>query len=273
MRYDPVKDKLGRLFGRQPWLQLLFFALMNVLLLRAWHVRRALRQILGGKGRPLRVLDAGTGFGQYAWYVARAFAETEVVAVDIKRDYLERAHALFAKRAPNISVHYDDLTALRSSGPFDCILAIDVLEHIEDDRGALEHCARVLAPGGHVVISTPSDLGGSDVHTEGADSFIEEHVREGYNKPALERTLREAGLRIASSRYTYGPYGSLAWRLVMKVPLRLLNTSWALALLLPLYYVLTMPLALILHTMDLHHANTRGTGLLVVAQKPRTKKQ
>ncbi len=268
MRYDPVKDRLGTLFSRYPRLQLLFYAFMNVLLLRAWHVRRALRRNLQGRRPPIRVLDAGTGFGQYAWFVARAFEGTEVVAVDVKRDYLARARALFAERAPNILVEYDDLTVLKTPGPFDCILAVDVLEHIEDDCGVLKRFTRVLAPGGLVVISTPSDLGGSDAQVEGEGGFIEEHVREGYNKEALEAKLRAVGLGIAESRYTYGPYGSLAWRLVMKAPLRALNVSWAFVVLLPFYYLTTLPVALILHAVDTRRVNARGTGLLVIAQKP-----
>ena len=267
MRYDPVKDRLGALFSRHPWLQILFFALMNMLLLRAWHVRRALRGILRGKRPPVRVLDAGTGFGQYAWLVARRFAPSEVVAVDIKPEYLARARALFARRAPNIVVRFDDLTALKTPGPFDCILAVDVLEHIEDDRGVLRHFARVLASEGHVVISTPSDLGGSDAEVAGAGGFIEEHVREGYSKEGLEAKLRGAGLAVAECRYTYGPYGSLAWRLVMKAPLRTLNASWAFAVLLPFYYLIPMPVALVLHFIDPRRNNARGTGLLVIAQK------
>ena len=267
MEYDPVKDRLAVWFGRHAWLQLLFFTLMNILLLRAWHVRRALRDLLRGRPAPIRVLDAGTGFGQYAWYVARAFKGTQVDAVDIKRDYLERAGALFNGRAPNISVAYDDLTALQAAGPYDCILAVDVLEHIEDDRAVMRGFEEVLAPGGKVVISTPSDLGGSDVSGEGEVGFIGEHVRDGYNKEALEQKLQEAGLGIRSSQYTYGPFGKVAWVLLMKVPMKILNASWMFVLVLPIYYVITLPLGLLLHLADTWNDNAHGTGLLVIAQK------
>ncbi len=268
MRYDPVKDRLGALFSRHPWLQLCFFGCMNVLLLRAWHVRRALRRILADKPGTMRVLDAGTGFGQYAWFVARTFPRSEVTAVDIKEEYLAQAQALFERRAPNIVVQYADLTALPLPGPFDCILAVDVMEHIEEDRDVLKHFERVLAPGGHVVISTPSDKGGSDAHTTDEDGFIDEHVRDGYSMEELAEKLASAGLPVTGSRYTYGVYGSLAWRLVMKVPLSALNLSWAFVLLLPAYYLITLPVALVLHSVDTRRINRSGTGLLVIAQKP-----
>lgn len=39
---------------------------------------------------------------------------------------------------------------------FDTILYIDVLEHIEDDRGELERAAARLAPGGHLIVLSPA---------------------------------------------------------------------------------------------------------------------
>lgn len=41
-------------------------------------------------------------------------------------------------------------------GPFDTLLYMDVVEHIEDDRGELAHAARLLAPGGHLVVLSPA---------------------------------------------------------------------------------------------------------------------
>lgn len=39
---------------------------------------------------------------------------------------------------------------------FDCILYIDVLEHIEDDRGQIEAAAQLVRPGGHIVVLSPA---------------------------------------------------------------------------------------------------------------------
>lgn len=274
MRYDPVKDQLGRILGRHPLLERVFFALLHLIFLRSWHVRRALRRILirWPSDQPVRVLDAGTGFGQYAYYIARRYPQAEVVGVDVKAEYLERARRFFAHTplAARVRFEVDDLTQLRTEGPFDLILAVDVLEHIPDDQAVLRHFARVLQPGGFVVIHTPSDQGGSDVHAPGMQSFISEHVREGYSRELLEARLREAGLEPLESHYSYGPFGSLAWRLLVKRPMLWLNRSRAAYLLLPLYYALVLPIGLVLHVLDLYQDNRCGTGLLVVAQKPYT---
>lgn len=271
MRYDPIKDRLGRFFSRRPMLQKLFYGLLNLFFLRAWYVRREVRRLLGAMppGVPLRVLDAGTGFGQYAYFIARSFPHARVLAVDVKQDYLDNARRFLDKtpQAAQVTLARDDLTRLRAEGPFDFILSVDVMEHIEDDRAVFAHFARVLRPGGYVLVNTPSDLGGSDVQAEGEPGFIEEHVRDGYSRQELEGKLRAAGLKPLRTLYTYGPYGALAWRWLIKRPIGWLGKTWAFLVLLPLYYVFALPAGLVLHALDLRRDNAEGTGLLVVAQK------
>jgi len=52
-----------------------FYTLLDLLLLRAWHVNRELRSLkkrsFSGK---IKVLDAGSGFGQYSFRMSRIFA-------------------------------------------------------------------------------------------------------------------------------------------------------------------------------------------------------
>lgn len=272
MQYDPIKDRLGRFFSRHPVLQRLFYALLNVLFLRAWYVRREVRRLLEPvpSDRTVRVLDAGTGFGQYAYFVARTFPNAQVCAVDVKQGYLDRARRFIEQtpQADRVTFARDDLTDLRTDGPFDLILSVDVMEHIPDDRAVFRHFERVLRPGGHVIINTPSDQGGSDVREVHDESFIGEHVRDGYNVQELETKLREAGLEPVRSLYTYGPYGSRAWRWLVKRPMQMLGATWASIVLLPLYYLAALPLGLYLNARDMEHPNATGTGLLVVARKP-----
>ena len=272
MRYDPIKDRLGRFFSRRPVLQKLFYRLLDLFFLRSWYVRRETRRLLDAmpSDASLRVLDAGTGFGQYAYFIAKTFPHAEVLAVDVKQDYLDNARRFFdqTSQGGQVTLAYDDLTQLRAEGPFDFILSVDVMEHIEDDRAVFGHFVRVLRPGGHVLINTPSDLGGSDVQEHGDESFIEEHVRDGYNREDLEGKLREAGLAPVRSLYTYGRYGSRAWRLLIKRPILMLGASWAFVIVLPFYYFFALPVGLILNTLDMRQDNAEGTGLLVIAQKP-----
>jgi SAM-dependent methyltransferase len=272
VKYDPIKDRLGALAEKHPALQRLLYGLLDLLFLRAWYVRRATRRLLSAypPGRTIRVLDAGTGFGQYAYFVARSFPNAEVRAVDVKGDYLARAEQ-FARQTPQsaqLTFAQDDLTDLESDGPFDFILSVDVMEHIPDDEAVFQNFARVLRPGGRVLINTPSDKGGSGVTEADDESFIEEHARAGYNRAELEAKLQRAGLEPETCEYTYGPYGSAAWKLLIKRPMLMLNGGWAAKLLAPLYYAAALPVGLLLNALDVRRDNAEGTGLLTVARKP-----
>jgi len=44
----------------------------------------------------------------------------------------------------------------RTDRPFDSVLYIDVIEHIEDDRGELDRAVRLLREGGHLVVVSPA---------------------------------------------------------------------------------------------------------------------
>ena len=272
MHYDPIKDRLGGFFSQRPLLQKGFYRGLDLFFLRAWHVHRALDDLFRRlpRDREIRVLDAGTGFAQYADYIARTQPRARILAVDVKDDYLDNARRYFATTpyADRVTFAIEDLTDLQADGPFDLILSVDVMEHIEDDRGVFRHFARVLAPGGFVVVNTPSDQGGSDVQGEGDASFISEHVRDGYNRDDLISKLHEAGLGVEDVRYTYGRYGGAAWRWMIQRPMKMMNRSMASAALLPFYYAPVLPVGLALHALDVRTRNPTGTGLLAIARKP-----
>ena len=272
MLYDPIKDRLGRIFSTHPLLQKSFYGMLNVVLLRAWYVRRAVRRVLDTfpADRPVSVLDAGTGFGQYAYFIAAQYPNARVLAVDIKEDYLENARRFIARTRMHERVTFSqaDLTVLNLSEKFDLILSVDVMEHIEDDRGVFRNFERVLNPGGYVVINTPSDQGGSDVADENDPGFIEEHVRPGYNIVQLISKLADVGLETEKAVYTYGRYGSVAWRLLMKWPMQMLARTRVSFVVLPFYYIGALPVGSVLNALDVRDENETGTGLLVVARKP-----
>ncbi len=272
MLYDPIKDRLGRVFSKHPVLQKSFYAMLNVVFLRAWYVRREIRHIMASfpAHREIRVLDAGTGFGQYAYFIAAEFSNARILAVDVKQDYLENARRFVEKTAMGDRVRFAkaDLTVLDLDDRFDLVISVDVMEHIEDDRAVFRNFERVLSPGGYVIINTPSDQGGSGVTTSDEESFIEEHVRPGYNRDDLSRKLKKAGLETTKAIYTYGRYGSTAWRLLIKWPMQMLARTRASIALLPIYYVAALPAGSLLNALDVRDENESGTGLLVVARKP-----
>jgi SAM-dependent methyltransferase len=147
------------------------------------------------------------------------------------------------------------------------ILCVDVMEHIEEDVKVFENYYASLREGGQVIISTPSDQGGSDVHGDDDSSFIDEHVRDGYNMQEIKEKMRGAGFSKVKAHYSYGAPGKISWKLSMKWPMQMLNFSKAFFLILPFYYLVTYPIAFILNFMDSHMGHSTGTGLIVLAWK------
>ena len=46
MQYDPIKHSLGKVFNSTPFLRKVFYRLLDLLLLRSWHIRRELKKLL-----------------------------------------------------------------------------------------------------------------------------------------------------------------------------------------------------------------------------------
>ncbi|MDD1759818.1 MAG: class I SAM-dependent methyltransferase [Methanothrix sp.] len=268
MQYDPIKRSLGRVFNRSLWLRKLLYALLDLLLLRSWYVRRELKRWKKGRNPVLRALDAGSGFGQYSYFLHTLSNQWQVTGVDVKTEQIEDCNQFFGKAGiKNVHFEYADLTNYSPENKFDLILCVDVMEHIEDDISVFNTFSKILSPDGMLLVSTPSDLGGSDVHDEDDASFIDEHVRDGYNKEDITNKLLNAGFTRVEVQYSYGTYGKAAWKISMKFPITMLNVSKLFFILLPLYYALLFPLALIFNAIDLYKSNKEGTGLIVKAYK------
>ncbi len=95
---------------------------------------------------------------------------------------------------------------------FDGVLLSDRLEHVEDDAGLLRRCARLLAPGGCLVITVP--VAGRFLYrlrrALGTDDAALGHVREGYAPGELAALMESAGLRLEATRFFAGPISEIA---------------------------------------------------------------
>ena len=271
MEYDPIKRSLGNVFNRTAFLRILFYKLLDILLLRSWHVRKDLKKWAEANSgsKPVNILDAGSGFGQYTWFMSGLKLNCTILAVDVKEEQIADCNAFFGRVGrKGVLFEKADLAIFKKSGFFDLILSVDVMEHIADDEKVFANFHDSLAPEGMLLISTPSDQGGSDVHDhDHGESFIDEHVRDGYNINGLQEKLRKAGFSRTGARYTYGKPGQAAWKLSMKYPVLMLNASKLFFIILPFYYLIIFPFALLFNYIDLHSTHESGTGLLVKAWK------
>ncbi|MDQ3072173.1 MAG: class I SAM-dependent methyltransferase [Bacteroidota bacterium] len=268
MEYDPIKNRLGGFFNRSPWLRKFFYRLLDLLLLRTWHVHKDLRQWMNAHKEPAYMLDAGSGFGQYSYYLARKKKNLRILAVDVKEDQVLDCNRFFHEIGyDNVTFRVEDLVQYRENEVFDLVVSVDVMEHILEDEAVFRNFHASMKPGALLIINTPSDQGGSDVKEAGESSFIGEHVRDGYNMKDIEDKLRRAGFSRVEPRYTYGTPGKISWKLSMKYPMLMLNAWIGFIVLLPFYYIIVFPFCLVLNALDVSGDHTTGTGLVVKAWK------
>lgn len=134
---DDILVELGSIIRRHPW----------------WLARAELTLALldqQGIGPPASVLDVGCGWGvTLARLEARGYQAT---GLDISRRALERLDG------PGRNLIEADLTQPWPAEVelHDAVLALDVIEHLDDDRAAVAQLARLVCPGGLVVVSVPA---------------------------------------------------------------------------------------------------------------------
>lgn len=266
MEYDPIKRDLGIVFNRYTTLRKLFYKLLDLLLLRTWHIHRELKR-WPLFNKPFVMLDAGSGFGQYSYYIATRNKQCTIDAVDVKEDQIADCTAFFKKCGIN-NVHFSvaDLTKPHAENKYDLVLCVDVMEHILEDVEVFTHFHRSMKSGAMLLISTPSDQGGSNADEHG-ESFIGEHVRDGYPVGEMREKLNKAGFNKVEILYSYGAPGKIAWKLSMKFPMLMLSASKLFFVILPVYYLITYPIAFVLNWADANTTHATGTGLVVKAWK------
>ncbi|MCS7052919.1 MAG: class I SAM-dependent methyltransferase [Ignavibacterium sp.] len=269
MKYDPVKNVFASIIKKLPFLRIIFYKLLDLFFLRSWYVRRELKKIRKLFGhKKISILDAGSGFGQYTYFMAKKLQPCEIKSIDIKKDWIENCKIFFANnKIFNVDFSVEDLLKINYSEKFDLILCVDVMEHIQDDLTVFENFYKALKPDGYLIINTPSIYGGSDVHSDDDESFIGEHARIGYSKEEFESKLHPFGFVTFQSKYTYGFWGDKAWRLGIKYPMIMLSFSKVFFILLPFYYLLTFPFTFLMMYIDFVSNNKIGSGINFIAQK------
>jgi SAM-dependent methyltransferase len=137
---EAILTELSALIRRHPWWQARTRLVLSIL------ERHAITP-------PARILDAGCGWG--VTLDALEQRGYRASGLDVCRQALERLDR------PDRPLIEADLT--RSFGPsavahsaFDAVLALDVIEHVDDDGAALTNMGRLVRPGGIMIASVPA---------------------------------------------------------------------------------------------------------------------
>jgi len=145
-----------------------------------------LRRHLHHRERPV-ILEIGCSSGFLLRDIREQFPHAFLCGADTVREPLFR----LADTLPGIPLfRFDLLQSPLPEGTFDAVVILNVLEHIEDDRAALEQIYRLLKPGGIAVLEVPA---GPDLFDD-YDRALK-HFRR-YSIDDLSTKLRETGFRV-----------------------------------------------------------------------------
>jgi SAM-dependent methyltransferase len=164
----------------------------------AWQSRLVVREL----GR--RVVEVGCGIGNFTGLL---LDRELVIALDREQACVERLRARFAERANLLAftcdVGSDEFRDLARYRP-DSAVCVNVLEHLEDDGGALRAMAEILAPGGVIVLLVPAfeALYGPIDRNLG-------HYRR-YRRDSLVKMADAAGLEVRKLHYV-NAVGFFGW--------------------------------------------------------------
>lgn len=103
------------------------------------------------------ILEVGSGIGNISKYFIEE--DKDIVLSDIRENYRSHLSKTFkTTQVIDLDIVKDDFDVHHKEliGRFDSIFALNVVEHIEDDRLALANCYKMLKPGGHLVILVPA---------------------------------------------------------------------------------------------------------------------
>jgi len=159
-----------------------------------------------------RVLEVGAGIGANAAALLTPDVEHWLcLEPDPRLAARIRGRLAANSLARRCRVLVGTLQSLRAAPHFDVVIYLDVLEHIEDDRGELLRAAERLAPGGHLAVLSPAYPA---LYTE-YDAKIGHHRR--YTRASLRavapQSLREERLENLDC---IGALASLANRLLLR---------------------------------------------------------
>ena len=155
------------------------------------------------------VLEVGCGVGEYTRRIAESRKFGFLLSIDISGD----AVSYCRHKVMNPAVEVRRAGVLEIEGSFDCIICMNVMEHVREDGEMARKLIELLRPGGilfllvpsHGFLFTPFDSAGG-------------HLRRYSKKRMRELLFRSAeGHHLRLEQFYFNPVGALGYFLVYKI--------------------------------------------------------
>jgi 2-polyprenyl-3-methyl-5-hydroxy-6-metoxy-1,4-benzoquinol methylase len=149
------------------------------------------------------VLEIGCGSGEFAAWMAASGAHS-VIAEDFSPAAVEIASQAPPQRGLSFAVG-DIQSIIHVAERFDLVISCETIEHVPNPSKAVRELARVLKPGGTVLLTTPNYLSITGAHRiwreatgrkwdEGGQPLVNWTLH-----PRTARWVRRAGLKVRST--------------------------------------------------------------------------
>jgi SAM-dependent methyltransferase len=164
--------------------------------------------LLERHGTPVRLVDVGSGQGDFLEAAATRWAGAELLGLEISAHGVQESQ----RKVPRARILLRDLLAapdvpdeLRGWGTH--AVCSEVLEHVDDPVGLLRGARDYLAPGCRLVVTVPG----------GTMSAFDRHIghRQHFTPESLSAILREAGFDVALATRAGFPFFNLYRRVVI----------------------------------------------------------
>lgn len=160
-----------------------------------WTLKKFAKYLKGN------ILEVGCGIGNFTNFLKKY---GNVWAMDIVDSYIKQTSQIAGR---GINVGFGDIEKgeyFFAKQKFDTIVCLNVLEHIKDDKKALENMHELLKKGGYLVLLVPA----FDFLMGEIDKSIG-HFRR-YNRSELKGILEDAGFEIIKNR-VINFLGGIGW--------------------------------------------------------------
>jgi len=231
--------------------------------IRFFHFRKVLKKIKFND-----CLDAGCGTGDFSFYVAGKYPDSQVDAFDISESIIKENNIIkrkLFKSGTNLSFTNKDLLKLNVRNKYGFIFSMVALIYFTDkqNKEILKNLFGALKPRGFLYLDLPkSNFESFNIIPKKYYKNWIKHTSEQqgghlYSYKQLRSILKSVGFRIIDMHNTFGYAGKLAWEIDAVLKENKLNGT----------KMVILPLLKVLTWLDSHIKNRDGSCVSILCQK------